>query len=416
MSAIEVITSKQKTIKRIDPKTKKETMLTVDFWNPTIANLTLMALGSSAPEILLAVMETVSTLGAEPGELGPSTIVGSAAFNLLMISAICIVAPKEVKRVSDIGVFLMTAFFSVFAYVWLLIVVQIWTPDEVTIAEGSITLACFPLLAILAYFQDNNWFKKKKKPQGKGAAESEKEEELPERRNFRVLSIHYTGGDINLHADRSQVSHMVRHIREGGYRGDIAPEEEERIAEEIARQHAHEFWGKAPRLAYRVNAVRGLAGKKRFGGGGFRGTQMKSVAVVPVNEGETSVSVQGGCVVSFKVPTYAALESDQVVVITITRDGALEESVSVNYETFDGTATAGQDYVKTAGTLRFDPGEQTKTVSVPIIDDNECEPDETFELQLLEPNGCKIGRYPTCVITIIDDDGECDGTMWARVY
>jgi solute carrier family 8 (sodium/calcium exchanger) len=31
----------------------------VAVWNPTVANLTLMALGSSAPEILLSVIETV---------------------------------------------------------------------------------------------------------------------------------------------------------------------------------------------------------------------------------------------------------------------------------------------------------------------------------------------------------------------
>jgi hypothetical protein len=37
----------------------------------------IQALGSSAPEILLATIETVGTLGGEPGELGPSTIVGA---------------------------------------------------------------------------------------------------------------------------------------------------------------------------------------------------------------------------------------------------------------------------------------------------------------------------------------------------
>ena len=42
-----------------------------------------MALGSSAPEILLSVIETLQTLGLKPGELGPSTIVGSAAFTWL---------------------------------------------------------------------------------------------------------------------------------------------------------------------------------------------------------------------------------------------------------------------------------------------------------------------------------------------
>ena len=64
---------------------------TVLVWNGTIANLTLMALGSSAPEILLSVIE-ITTSGFYAGELGPSTIVGSAAFNLLCISAVCVTA------------------------------------------------------------------------------------------------------------------------------------------------------------------------------------------------------------------------------------------------------------------------------------------------------------------------------------
>ena len=64
----------------------------VSVWNPTFANLTLMALGSSAPEIILNVWETSTTLGATPGELGPSTIVGSAAFNFLVISGLSIYA------------------------------------------------------------------------------------------------------------------------------------------------------------------------------------------------------------------------------------------------------------------------------------------------------------------------------------
>jgi len=73
-----------------DPYTGDLIKVKVSVWNPTVANLTLMALGSSAPEILLNVIETVSTLGSTPGELGPSTIVGSAAFNFLIISGISI--------------------------------------------------------------------------------------------------------------------------------------------------------------------------------------------------------------------------------------------------------------------------------------------------------------------------------------
>jgi solute carrier family 8 (sodium/calcium exchanger) len=51
--------------------------------------LLLLLLFHSAPEILLAVVESILRLGRPAGELGPSTIVGSAAYNLLMIAAVC---------------------------------------------------------------------------------------------------------------------------------------------------------------------------------------------------------------------------------------------------------------------------------------------------------------------------------------
>lgn len=55
-SSLKVITSQEKeiTIKRSNGET---TTATVRIWNETVSNLTLMALGSSAPEILLSVIE-----------------------------------------------------------------------------------------------------------------------------------------------------------------------------------------------------------------------------------------------------------------------------------------------------------------------------------------------------------------------
>ena len=98
-----------------------------------------MALGSSAPEIILNVFETSTTLGSTPGELGPSTIVGSGAFNFLVISGVSIWAvsgeydnrtedemaedgtPRGVKKIDDMGVFIITTTWSVIAYLWLFI-------------------------------------------------------------------------------------------------------------------------------------------------------------------------------------------------------------------------------------------------------------------------------------------------------
>ena len=98
MTGIEKVTSK----KRMIVNKKTGTVRTVKVWNDTVANLTLMALGSSAPEILLNVIE-ICAGGFVLGPLGASTIVGSAAFNLLVISAVCVIAIEggEIRYIKD---------------------------------------------------------------------------------------------------------------------------------------------------------------------------------------------------------------------------------------------------------------------------------------------------------------------------
>jgi len=150
MGAIETITSKRRT------KTLKNgTSVTVNAWNSTVANLTLMALGSSAPEILLSVIELMGN-DFYSGELGPGTIVGSAAFNLLVIIAVCVyvIPDGESRTMRQPKVFILTGFFSVFAYLWLVIILAVITPDKIEIWEGAVTFAFFPLLVVLAYLVD----------------------------------------------------------------------------------------------------------------------------------------------------------------------------------------------------------------------------------------------------------------------
>lgn len=125
-----------------------------------------MALGSSAPEILLSVIETAGGLGSCPGELGASTIVGSAAFNLLVISGVSIYAvseendtaedrdmstPTGIKKINDMGVFAITGICSIWAYVWLFIVVS---DSGVKSGEAWITLIMFFILVVAAFGAD----------------------------------------------------------------------------------------------------------------------------------------------------------------------------------------------------------------------------------------------------------------------
>ena len=124
MAAIEVITSQKRVVTTvIDGVEQKFKVL---IWNETVANLTLMALGSSAPEILLSIIEIVGN-NFQAGELGPSTIVGSAAFNMFVIFAICVVVvpSSETRQIRELPVFFLTAATSIFAYVWLFIIVRV---------------------------------------------------------------------------------------------------------------------------------------------------------------------------------------------------------------------------------------------------------------------------------------------------
>ena len=73
---------------------------------------------------------------------------------------------------------------------------------------------------------------------------------------------------------------------------------------------------------------------------------------------------------------------DATLDFTVRLHGAAASAVTVDYRTEDGTATAGSDYTETNGTLTFAPGEDKKTVSVPIIDDDVEDDGETFTLVL----------------------------------
>ena len=84
---------------------------------------------------------------------------------------------------------------------------------------------------------------------------------------------------------------------------------------------------------------------------------------------------------------------------------ASSEQVSVQFETVDGTAVAGEDYVATSATAVFQPGEVNVTVDIPVIADDYLEQDELFSVTLSNPiNGyIKIGG-PTVTGGIRNDD------------
>lgn len=67
---------------------------------------------------------------------------------------------------------------------------------------------------------------------------------------------------------------------------------------------------------------------------------------------------------------------------TVSLPNASYQTITVNYATADGTATAGSDYVTASGTLTFTPGQLTQPISVTVNGDTTFEPNEAFNVNL----------------------------------
>lgn len=113
---------------------------------------------------------------------------------------------------------------------------------------------------------------------------------------------------------------------------------------------------------------------------------------------------------AFSSDTYSVGEGGGSVTVNIDRTGGSDGTVTVNYATSNGSATAGNDYTAASGTLAFGNGETTKSFTVPILEDSVDENNETVNLTLSSPGGgATLGGQSTAVITITDNDASSGG-------
>ncbi len=115
---------------------------------------------------------------------------------------------------------------------------------------------------------------------------------------------------------------------------------------------------------------------------------------------ETGISVTIPGPVAISVADDSVEEAaGAVLAFAVTLDRARHATVTVDYATENGTATAGEDYTAASGTLTFAAGETAKTVEVAVLDDLHDEGNETLVLRLSNPSGARIA------------DGEATGTI-----
>ena len=125
-----------------------------------------------------------------------------------------------------------------------------------------------------------------------------------------------------------------------------------------------------------------------------------STARVNIND------VDRGGVVSLSADKYSVGEGAGNISITVRRLNG-NANVSVVLTTGGGSATAGEDYGSVSTTVVFGPGETTKIVVIPIFQDLVAEGDETFGVELSNPQGgATLGTPFKATVTIVDDESS----------
>jgi Calx-beta domain len=112
---------------------------------------------------------------------------------------------------------------------------------------------------------------------------------------------------------------------------------------------------------------------------------------------------------SFAQTDFSAQENAGTASVTIQRTGSTAGTVSVKYASSDGTAIAGTDYTAVSGTLVFNNGELTKSISVPLIDNSVLDGNKVFNITLSNSVGAVVGTPATSPVTIIDDESPPAG-------
>jgi uncharacterized delta-60 repeat protein len=114
----------------------------------------------------------------------------------------------------------------------------------------------------------------------------------------------------------------------------------------------------------------------------------------------------------FTVATRQVSEAAATVQIDVERFGGSLGEVTIDYATVEGTALEGDDYALTSGTLTWADGERdTRSFSVPIVNDTAQESSETFTVTLSNPTGGALLGTPAVLTVTIDNDDADNGIL-----
>lgn len=107
---------------------------------------------------------------------------------------------------------------------------------------------------------------------------------------------------------------------------------------------------------------------------------------------------------TFSQTNYFVNEGAGLAILTLNRTNGHTGAVTVQYQTFDGSAHAGFNYVATNGIVSFADGEISKNIAVPILQTPQVTGNTAFLVGLFNPTGGSTVLGSTnSMVTILDN-------------
>jgi hypothetical protein len=128
-------------------------------------------------------------------------------------------------------------------------------------------------------------------------------------------------------------------------------------------------------------------------------------ALAPPRQAEVAiVDDDGPSRVSFHSATYSRFENTLFAEVFVVRSGLATQSASASYTTSDQSATAGEDYTATSGTVTFAAEVRRDSFEIQLLDDEAVEGRESIGLALSDPTGAALAVPETATLFLEDDD------------
>jgi solute carrier family 8 (sodium/calcium exchanger) len=298
-----------------------------------------------------------------------------------------------------LGVFAITTLFSLWAYIWLYIVLEVSSPNAVTIPEAVVTFVLFFILIICAYAADKY---NDKKNAGKDGENKDHKPNFSIEDFYHILAVEKAkelkgetdkGDKKENKGETSDHTSMKKFLKDAFNTDDIRNIDPQEVEKVLKPQSM------IPRLQFRKQFANKISGRRDFVVvKGMKHQQEENLAKDMHAVGELNDKI------GFKCLHYSVTESAGTIKVVVQKK--VDEEIKFGARTKDDTASVESDYKAMDKVFTLGKDDKEAIIEVEIVDDEQWEPDRDFLIEIYDVDTKEklFGADAETRITIIDDD------------